>query len=179
MSYNYLYARLLKHNLQFGNKKVSRNMQAYVALILKKYSIVNIKVTMLTLNKLFNLMLHIKNNNGRILFVGHPFNKLINKIIRLTALISNQYFYHLRLESLDYALLSENLVTIKPDLIITFTSSFSLPILKIASNLEIPTFGICDTKNKPDLLTYYIVGEESSPNIIYFLCQIFLDILRK
>ena len=173
-SYNYLY-NILKYNQIELFKPVS---------ILKKYEIfflqnglLNLHIIIHTLQQIFNLIINIKNLNGKILFIGHPYNKLINKIIKYTAVQTNQYYYHFYLENVNYANLALTLKKLNPDLIIAFSSTVSLPVLKIAIKLNIPTFGICDAKyNKDFLLTYYILGDENSSKIIYFYCRLLLNL---
>lgn len=179
-NFNFLYNYLLKNNFQFGNKEVSRDLQGYVLYRTQKKSIIDLNATVTTLQKILLLLLKIRMKQGNVLFIGHPTNAVINKIIRITAMSTNQKFYNFKLQDFNYAELSLNLKQIKPDLIVVFSATISEPILRMSSNLNIPTFGICDLNNtKTPLLTYYIVASETSYNIVYALCKLFITILTK
>jgi ribosomal protein S2 len=172
--YNYLY-NFLKIN-QIEKFKSPNILKKYEKFFLSN-GFLNLHYITQTLQQIFNLIITIKKGNEKILFIGHPYNKIINKIINYTAFQSNQFYYHFHLENVNYAELALTLKKLNPALIIAFSSTVSLPVLKIANNLNIPIFGICDASSNNDfLLTYYVLGDENSSKIIYCYCILILKL---
>ena len=178
-NFNFLYNYLLKNNFQFGNKNVSRDLQGYVLYKTKDHAIIDLKTTVTSLQKVLLLLLRLRMKNGKVLFIGHPTNNVINKIIRITAMSTNQKFYNFKLQDFNYAELSINLKKMNPDLIVVFSTTISEPILRMSYNLNLPNVGITDLNSKSKFLTYFIVGSESSHNLVYALCKLFITILTK
>lgn len=178
--FNQLYTQLINENFHISHQtSVNRNMEAYVLQKHETYTLLNLKLTILNLQRIFKILTLLKEKNGKILFIGHSYNKIINKIIRTTALSTNQLYYNFKLENLNYALLSENIKKLNPDLIIAFSSTNALPVLKIANTYQIPTIGISDINAEANFLTYRIIGSENSYRHIYYLCTLFNKILIK
>lgn len=178
--FNQFYTELLNENFHLSYQTVvHKNMEAHVLQKHSTYTLLNLKLTILTLQRVLKLLISLKQNNGKILFIGHSYNKLINKIIKTTALATNQFYYNLQLENLNYALLSENIKELNPDLIVAFASTNALPILKIAVTHQIPTLGLTDVNVDSSLLTYKILGSENSSRQIYYLCKLFHQIFIK
>lgn len=118
-------------------------------------------------------------SNGLFLFVGHPYDPFMDKIIKTAAKASNQYFYSFKYKKLNYAKIKKQLKALNPTFLIVFTIKPSQPIIKIADQLNIPVIGICNSNTNPKDLTYFIPGNDKSYKSIYFYCSLFVKAILK
>ena len=75
LGFNYLYSELKKENFHLSHQKlVTKNMETYVLQKYETYILLNLKLTILNLQKILKVLYLISRSNGKILFVGFTFS---------------------------------------------------------------------------------------------------------
>ncbi len=140
---------------------------------------------------------------GTILFLGSPGNKLLNNIIKNTAIILKQPYIitkwigglftnweitHKNLQNLNFKNKNKIIkqkkyfsllkLTQKPDILFVFDVKANTVAIKEANKLNIPIIAIVDTDINPNNITYPIFCNDDSIPIIKLFCQVMIKLTK-
>lgn len=146
--------------------------------IRKNNYVINLNHTLKMINKLIQIILYMKKNNGNILFIGSK-NDVYN-IIEQTAIRLNQFYANLNwiggfLTNKDQI---NKAFKVKFDLIIIFDINQSTFPINEAIKLNLPIIGIGNTSNNITKITYPILTNEKSTESINFYCKLIENIMK-
>lgn len=159
-------------------EKIDRTMLAYINNVRKNDLVLNLKSCVQSLLVIIHLLTSAVKNNNSFLFVGNSSDMFINKIIRLTAEKSKQSFYAFSSKKLNYSKLKKDILEASPDFLIVLFPKSSLPLLKVAKELNIPVIGLCDVNYDSNYFTYFIPTNLSYRSV-YLYSNIFVKALKQ
>lgn len=179
-NFNYLYNLLREEKTYISNvkyEKIHRTMLPYINNVRKNDVIFDLDYSTKALLVILKVFKKALTNENKILFLGNNIDPFVNKLIQLTAKKSGQTFYNYSSKKLNYAFLKESLIKENPDFMVILYPKNSLPLLKVAKELNIPVIGICDLNYDNDFFTYFIPSNLSYKSI-YAYCNLFIKVLK-
>lgn len=180
-----LYNQLIEHEVHYGNKvlKPHKSMLPYLIKNKKGDESINLNLTRLSLKQVSTVLTtffdSISEKKEAVVFIGHPYNKVMDKIIEYAALSCGQKFLPFSLNKLNHAKLHNELKELNPNFIIVFSVAACKTVLKECENLMIPSIGVCNTQSDIESVTYAIPGNDNSYKSIYFYCNFLRLVIEK
>nr|YP_009121404.1 ribosomal protein S2 [Thecamonas trahens]AJF36637.1 ribosomal protein S2 [Thecamonas trahens] len=179
-NFDFLYNLLKQDKTYISNvkyEKIHRSMLPYIHNIRKSDLIFDLNFIVKSVLTVIKLMKAGATKGAKFLFVGNNTDLFINNLIELTAEKSNQDFYNFTSKKLNYAKLREVIQNYNPDFLILLYPKNSLPLLKVAEELNIPVIGLCDVNYNNNYFTYFIPSNLSYRSI-YVYCNLFIKALK-
>lgn len=179
-NFDYLYNLLKKEKTYISNvkyEKIHRSMLPYINNVRKNDFIFDLTACTQCLLVILRLMKEAVLKEQKFLFIGNNSDLFINKMLKLTAEKSNQSFYNFSSKKLNYSKLREEIKKENPSFLVILYPKNSLPLLKVAKELNIPVIGLCDIYSNNEYFMYFIPSNFSYKSI-YLYCNLFIKALN-
>lgn len=169
--------QLVQSNLHIGHIKTRWNPQtsSFLIGVINNIHIIKLSHTISTLRTMIKFISSILTNSGYLMVYLDSFNNVNN----LVQVYSNRYIQYYK-KTINGLLTNKEILlatNYMPDSIFFFNIEKNKNILKEANYLKIPTIGLVNSNNNPQMLDYYIPSNNNSIQAYQFYLNLFNHII--